>query len=251
MMNGMSYIQPETIEEAYLAFESNEKPIYYSGGTEIITFLRSGKIEIKTIIDLKSIVAYTKIEENEEFWMIGGGVTLNQIAEDMEIPLLSEVVSKIADHTVRNSLTIAGNISGRLPYREAVIPLLLLDAIVITSGAKGLVETPLINKFEKKIMLDRGEWILQIRIPKRKMDYISIRRTEGTEIDYPIIHSMAIKIENEIKIGYSGLAGYPVLFNPNEKEKLLGSIINDSRASSEYRRYLFETDYKKIMKVMK
>ncbi|MBM4236775.1 MAG: xanthine dehydrogenase, partial [Firmicutes bacterium] len=123
------YYLPQTAEEAVTLFTRLEldekKPIYYAGGTEIITFCRQQTITPGALIDLKNIPETTVFEKVNDQLVIGANLSLSRIAEENHYPLLSVVVKKIADRTVRNRLTIGGNICGRLPYREALLPLLL------------------------------------------------------------------------------------------------------------------------------
>jgi xanthine dehydrogenase molybdenum-binding subunit len=53
------YYRPSTIEEAvglyHTLHTSGKMPIYYSGGTEIITLARSGQIMMGAVIDIKGI----------------------------------------------------------------------------------------------------------------------------------------------------------------------------------------------------
>ena len=75
-----------------------------------------------------------RIEERGRQLRFGACLTLNEAAGAGAIPAAGGGVCGVADHTVRNSITLGGNIAGRLPYREAVLPFLLADA---TGGDRG------------------------------------------------------------------------------------------------------------------
>ncbi|WP_224654403.1 FAD binding domain-containing protein [Escherichia coli] len=53
------YYKPESVEEALKLYSSEwklgKKVVYFSGGTEVITFARGGKLTADTVIDLKGI----------------------------------------------------------------------------------------------------------------------------------------------------------------------------------------------------
>ena len=53
------YYKPDTLSKAYDCYitlgKENKKPIYYSGGTEIISMARTGSLEFGAAIDLKGI----------------------------------------------------------------------------------------------------------------------------------------------------------------------------------------------------
>lgn len=59
------YFRPDTIEEAINIFnnlaDSGKKPVYYGGGSEIISLARVSQIEFKSVVDLKSIPECTSV----------------------------------------------------------------------------------------------------------------------------------------------------------------------------------------------
>ncbi len=244
----MIYIRPEFVEEAVKAISESKHPAIYSGGTEVVTMIRSGKIHPETLIDLKGIVEYTRTTEREESWILGGGVTLNQL-EGLAIPLLSEVAGKVADHTVRNALTIAGNICGKLPYREIVVPLIMLGADIEIVGATGRRVEKIKDVFNRRLILEVGEWVMSIRIRKQSAVYRSIRRTRAAAIDYPIVHMMGIKQETGICMGCAGLFPFPYIFASDSFDIEI-QILSDQRASSVYREHLAKIDYRSIREAL-
>jgi CO/xanthine dehydrogenase FAD-binding subunit len=244
----MIYIKPETVEEAVKAITESKHPLIYSGGTEIVTMIRSGKIHPKTLIDLKGIMEYTSLLESDESWTIGGGVTLNRIVE-MSIPLLSEVAGKVADHTVRNALTVAGNICGKLPYREIVVPLMMLQANIEIVGLSGRRVEKITDVFNRRLMIKAGEWVMSIKIKKEPVIYRTIRRTQGTAIDYPVVHMMGIKLETGILMGCAGLFTFPHIFKSDSFVAEL-PVLSDQRASSNYREHLARIDFESIKEAL-
>ena len=63
------YYKPKTYEEAIELFklktEEGKKPIYYSGGTEVVTFARKNTVKTGAVIDLKSIEETNIFSEDE------------------------------------------------------------------------------------------------------------------------------------------------------------------------------------------
>ena len=97
------YCKPNTLQEAAEAFETLERegksPVYYGGGSEIITMSRAGSISPGGVIDLKAIPECNVLERNEEELTLGGGVSLHAIRESKLFPLLGTAAGRIADHT--------------------------------------------------------------------------------------------------------------------------------------------------------
>jgi len=122
------YYKPEFLEEAleiYRVLESEgKKPVYYGGGTEIITMARVNNFFTKAVIDIKGIPECRKMEFEGDQLVIGAGVTLTDIGESGLFPMLGAAGGRIADHSVQGKITLGGNIAGTIIYHEAILPLL-------------------------------------------------------------------------------------------------------------------------------
>lgn len=267
------YYLPQTAVEAVEYFQKlkaeQKKPLYYAGGTEIITFCRQQKVETKALIDLKQISETLLFERKDGQLLVGANLVLNRIAEDQQYPLLSAAVCRIADHTVRNRLTLGGNICGRLPYREAVLPFLLADAELLVIGPDGQRTEKISNLFDKRLKLGKGEILLQFRVAVEKLDlpYWTRRREKHGPVDYPLYHLVSVRDQGRLKIAVSGLCSFAFRSEELERviseyegrpedlarlipENLPGKINDDDRGSAAYRRALFEQDLALLLKEM-
>jgi len=252
------YYKATQLEEAHaLLFsllEDNQKPVYYSGGTELMTSFRKGKIKADAVIDIKNIDGITSIDCIENHVIIGACASLNDVIETFNETCLSDVLIEIADHTVRNAITMGGNLCGRLPYKEAVLPLLALDASVVIYRADGLKEVSLRNLFEKRLRIDKGDILYQLKFDKDHLDaYASKRVTESTEIDYPLLHVFVSIHDQNLFVGLSGFGSYPLYkeFDLNTRiseieDYFLPYVKDDSRSSKAYRSHLFKTTLQTI-----
>lgn len=252
----LEYYKPETIEEAYECMRSLKdkkvKALYYSGGTEIITNLRKGAVKADAVIDLKGIREMSEIIDNGDHILIGANVPLNDISEYPELIKLKPIVGIIADHTIRNALTIGGNLCGKLPFREAVLPLLALNSKVKWIEADGVKELALRDVFDKRLKLPTDAILYQIIVPKNNDGNLLSKRMEAySEVDYPILHLVMQITDSEVFIGLSGFASFPVYQVISKKEydewsDPVKSIVemfekdakSDERASKEYRIHL-------------
>lgn len=255
----LDYYKPETTEEAYECMKSLKAEkinvLYYSGGTEVITNLRKGAIKADAVIDLKGIYEMSEILVEDEYILIGANVPLNVMIEHNELQNIKPILNKIADHTVRNALTIGGNICGKLPFREAVLPLLAMNARVKWIDESGIKASLLRDVFDKRLKLPPNAFLYQIMIPKKANGKMVSKRMEAhTEVDYPILHVVMNISGSEVFIGLSGFASFPIyqIVSRNEYDQWsdpvesIASIFekdakSDERASGEYRSHLLRS----------
>lgn len=267
------YYRPASIEQAVQAFidldQRDKKPMYYGGGTEIISMGRMSNISTGAVIDYKEIPECKVLEVQEEHLVIGAGVTLTQIHESNVFPLLAQAGARVADHTIQNKITLGGNLCGTIIYREAVLPLLLADSDVIIAGPQGnRVES--INKiFQQRMQLNKGEFIVQVKVLKSFLacPYVHVKRTKEDKITYPLVTICAMQVDNNVRTAFSGVCDFP--FRSEEMEKELnnssrpadqrvdnaiavtpGPIPSNLEGSFEYRKYILRSLLISIMNKM-
>lgn len=266
------YYRPENIDEASKLFnellEEGMDVIIYSGGTEIVTNSRKQLIHPDAIIDIKGIEELMVQEDNGQQLVFGAGLSITEICNKNLFPLLSEMASKIADKTVRNQLTLGGNICGRLPYREAIVPFLMGNTIAVIATAEGLKEVVLKDAFKFRLALAKGEFLVQLKIDKEILEksYRTTRKVKVTDVDYPILHMAITEFKGDVSLGVAGLLAFPFcndsvneILNKDltieEKtneviDNLPSAIKNDILASKNYRGHLFKTSLKELLNVM-
>lgn len=257
------YYKPDNISEAVKLFDEldlkGKKPIYYGGGTEFISMARANNIYSEAVIDIKGISECIIHELKEGELSIGAAVTLTQIAEANLFPLLGLTVKRIADHTIQHKITLGGNISGTIIYREAVLPLLVSDSNVVIAGTNGIRIVPLMEAFRQRILLNKGEFIIKFIIKESflNLPFLHVKRTKNDKIDYPLITLAALKCNNAINIAFSGLFQYPFRSISIEKHlnntslqtedriieiinSISDNILSDLNGSAEYRRFVLQ-----------
>lgn len=229
------YYKPETIKEAIEIYSDlnskGKKPLYYGGGTEIISMARAYNVYTEAVIDLKGIQECNVHELRDNKLIIGSTVTLTQISEANLFPLLDLTVQRIADHTIQDKITLGGNISGTIIYREAVLPLLVSNSEVVIANKDGIKQVLLKDIFDKRIRLSNGEFIVNIIVDSRflAMSYLHVKRTKNDKIDYPLITIAALKDNNRINIAFSGVCSYPF------RSALVEEYLNDSGLKNKIR----------------
>jgi len=209
------YYKPDSLEEAVNLYkdlsDSGKEPLYYSGGTEIITMARRNDLATKAVIDIKGIPECNVFEIKDNQLIIGAAVTLTHIAENKSIPFLSKTADFPADHTSRNKITVGGNICGKIIYKEAVLGHLIGDSNVSIYGEKGKRNAPIIQAFNQKLQLEKGEFLFQLATEMNysNLPYISMKKTKQGKMEYPLISIAAIKKNNNIQMAFSGVCPFP------------------------------------------
>lgn len=254
------YYRPDTIEEAVNIYKElasqGKEPLYYSGGSEIISMARVNNIHTKAVIDLKAIPECNTLKFQGDFLVIGSSVTLSRISEAKLFPLLGKTADRIADHTMQCKITLGGNIGGTIIYREAVLPLLLSDSYILVTEGSNLKQIPLSEVFNERLQLPKGEFIVQFIIGKEYtfLPFVHVKKTKNEKIDYPLITVAAIKKDNRIRLATSGVCGFPfrsiqIEDYLNDKDVLLETritnvlnhlpapISNDLSGSDSYRKF--------------
>ena len=253
----ITYLRPDTAEEAVDAWSRHEGARYLAGGTEITTSARrTAAYDLRACIDIKRIPEANVHEMCEDLLCLGAALSLSDVAAGDTFPLLNATLRGIADRTVRNRLTFGGNVAGLLPYREAVLPLLLADATVrsIVPGQPGAPavrrERKLRECFDKRLILAPGELILSfcVSIDAPEWPWSHHRRTRTGPVDYPLVTTTMVRDGQSIRFAVSGAHPYPVRSAAADAAlsqqgvdgiqtalEAIGPPRTDERSSAEYR----------------
>ena len=255
------YYRPRTVEEAVGLFDELEaggkSPLYYGGGTEIISMGRAGTIETGAVIDIKTIPECREHKQAEGYLTIGSAVTLTEIAEANHFPLLTQTVKRVADHTIQDKVTLGGHICGLIIYHEGLLPLMVSDSEAVVADKDGLRTVPLSQVYEDGLKLRRGMLLVQllIRDTYLQLPHYHTKQVKKEKIDYPLITAAALLKDEKIRIAFSGLCDFP--FRSGSFEAALNQtglsvqdrvrsavsivpapVMDDIRGSADYRRFV-------------
>ncbi|MBS4189570.1 FAD binding domain-containing protein [Bacillus sp. FJAT-49705] len=267
----IEYYQPKSLNEAIDLFfqlkHVNKQPLYYSGGTEIITFRRLNLIQTGAIIDIKNIPECKIFELNDHFLITGASISLTYLEEKNFFPLLSKTSRGVADFTARNKITLGGNICGQIFYREAVLPFLLADSNVILAGYDGVKSLPIHMVFNQTLNLNEGQFLVQLQTEESylSLPHYAIKKRQQWDTGYPLITIATLKKDGQLRIAFSGLCPFPFRSLEVEKELnnrqlpiderimnaikyLPGPILNDVEGSKEYRLFVLRNTLKDIFR---
>ncbi|HHY73270.1 MAG TPA: xanthine dehydrogenase [Bacillus bacterium] len=266
----IEYHKPATIQDALNLFFSlkaeNKFPIYYAGGTEILTLDRLDLIETNALIDIKGIKECYAFDFQQGMLRIGTALPLTYIEEKNLFPLLTQTSIGISDHTARNKITLGGNLCGQIFYREAVLPFLLCDSITIIAGTNGIQMIPIGEVFRQSFQLEEGQILLQLLTEQSYINrpFMSIKKRQQWETGYPLLTIASIKMDDgEYRFAFSGLCPFPFrsknmenIFNSSSLslqeridqslDYIPGPVLDDVEGSKEYRLFVLRNTLEEI-----
>ena len=234
------YYRPDTIEEAVQIYQyldgQGKKPLYYSGGSEIISMARMNNISTRAVVDLKEIPECRMLEFEDGDLMIGASVTLSSLTESNLFPLLAKSCGRIADHTMQCKITVGGNVCGTIIYKETLLPFLLADCIVVTAGEGGIKKKSIHEIFHERLKLSKGEFIVQFLVERKfcSSPYFHIKKTKNEKIDYPLVSVAALLDSDRLKVAFSGLCEFPFRSAEVESELNDNSLPFETRISNSF-----------------
>jgi len=137
------------------------------GGTDILVEARRGlRQPIEAIVDATGIAGLDTISRDQEYIVIGCGVTHTHIVSDERVirygACLAESCGVIGGPQVRNTGTLAGNIAHALPAGDGTIGLLALGGEVEIASTTGTRWVPAKDTFvgPGKSVIDRHREVL-------------------------------------------------------------------------------------------
>lgn len=148
-----NYHTPESVEEAVALLQRYDgQARVIGGGTDLLVELRRGLHRpVDALVDASRIDGLTSITQDNDYIVIGCGVTHTGIINDERIirygTCLSESCSVIGGPQVRNVGTLAGNVAHALPAGDGTIGLLALGGDIEVADSRGYRWIPVKDAF--------------------------------------------------------------------------------------------------------
>jgi carbon-monoxide dehydrogenase medium subunit len=163
-----NYYTPGTVEEAISVLQRYDgRARVIGGGTDLLVETRRGlRRPFEAIVDASRIAGLNTIRREQDFLVIGCGVTHTEIVNDKRIirhgTCLAESCGVIGGPQVRNTGTLAGNVAHALPAGDGAIGLLALGGEVEIAGTTGSRWMPAKDTFvgPGKSIIDRHREVL-------------------------------------------------------------------------------------------
>ena len=264
-----NYINANTIEKALDALSKNNNGKLIAGGQSLVPMMNFRLAQPDLIIDISNISNLSSITENKNYIEIGSLLTHSNAIKSKCLkkyfPIISDAISNVAHHTIRNQGTIGGSIANADPASEWPLLVCLLDCIIKIQSKNVIKEIPANEFFESHFTtkLKDDEMIISIKIPKIKKLYgWSFIEESQRDGDFAIVETgTIIQVEKNnliekanviiggvdekvIKLNYieSFLIGRNIEEDLNQfkEEDLFNNInpISDNHSSIEYKNHL-------------
>ncbi len=162
------YYPPATVAEAVELLQRYDgEARVVGGGTDLLVETRRGLHKpVTAMVDVTHIDGLGEITLEDDYLVIGCGVTHSQIVRDKRIieqgSCLAESCGVIGGPQVRNVGTLAGNVAHALPAGDGTIGLLALGGEIEVAGVDGARWLPLQESFKGpgKSFIDRYREVL-------------------------------------------------------------------------------------------
>jgi len=172
MLPEFELLMPRSLPEALEMLAGSAPDVLpIAGGTNLIPDMRGGRYRPGLLLNVAGLPELCAIRREEEWLVIGGGVTIADLLDDplvaQHAPVLREAARMLASPLVRNRATVAGNLANASPAADTAPPLLVLDAEVELASRGESRRVPLREFFVhvRRTVRRPDELITTIRIP--------------------------------------------------------------------------------------
>lgn len=147
------YILATSMDEAGQTLQKAQGSTkFVAGGTDLLLEIQQNRHSpVETLVDVSQIPELRKMEIQGEYFFLGAGVPVSQIAtSELVLKHASAVATAtglIGGPQVRNSATLGGNVAHALPAADGMIALVAMDAIAVIYCQGNLFEKPILELF--------------------------------------------------------------------------------------------------------
>ncbi|RVT85561.1 xanthine dehydrogenase small subunit [Rhodobacteraceae bacterium CCMM004] len=189
-----------------------------AGATDVGLWVTKGLRDLGDVAFLNGIAALQGIEEREDGWRIGAGVTLSRLWPVMarQWPSFGEMIRRYGSVQVRNAATLGGNIANGSPIGDSPPPLIALGATLHLRRGAERREMPLEAFFLNYGKQDRrpGEFVEAVTVPKRPGIFRVYKLSKRFDQDISAVcGAVWMRLDGdriaEARVAFGGMAGTP------------------------------------------
>jgi len=263
--NTFDYVRAKNLDDVFGVLARYKNPVILAGGTDVVEFLKAGKLQPDVVVDIKGLDFLKDIRLGNNILWIGAGVTFSELIDseiiNEHVPVISEMSRKVASMGIRNRATMVGNICSAVPCTDSGPILTVYKANVVTAGQLGERKIPIEQWFvaPRKTALLKNEIVkgISIQLPEKKHAgcFVKLMRYEGEDLAQVNLAIIAFE-DYSFRISFGAVAPVPVRAMRIERlltrQKLTPEIIEkakqlveddiapitDVRATKEYRMHM-------------
>lgn len=191
----VTYVAPETVEEACSLLASNPAARVFAGATDMLPQAKSGRPLPQTLVDLKRIPRLAGLRMERDRWIIGASVPGRRLTSEEDLvtdfPGLAEGIGLIGSEQIQARASIGGNLCNASPAADTGPSMVVNGAVAIVASEMGerrlAVSELCVGPGRTSLRPD--EFIVEFEI-ERPPDHTSdayMRITPRTEMDIAIV----------------------------------------------------------------
>ena len=173
-MREISYFAPTDVGEAVKVLaEHGDRAAILAGGTDLVAQLNYYEVKPGALLYIGGL-GLDYVKEKDGKLVIGAGTTVaHLIGNDLvakKFPVLLAAAKTHASPAVRTAATIGGNLGTASPAGDLIPPLMVTDAEVVLTSARGERTVPVKDFFTGpgETVRSADELIVEIRVPLLK-----------------------------------------------------------------------------------
>ncbi len=194
-MKPFEFIKINTISEACSVLSRQDRCKLIAGGTDLIINMKEERESVDLLIDLKTFPELDQIFIKDNQIYVGATTSLAKLEHHPLIrehaSILSDTAEQMANPAIRNMATIGGNLCNAAPSADMAPPLLVLQAILDSSGPSGERSLPVEEFFSGpgEHVLRAGEILTWIHfpIPSRQTHCNYLKMTARTKLGIALV----------------------------------------------------------------
>ncbi|MCA9081289.1 MAG: xanthine dehydrogenase family protein subunit M [Planctomycetaceae bacterium] len=242
-MRDFDFAAPDSLDAAVQLLAKNKgKARPLAGGTDLIDYLRTGRLSADLVVDLKRIPELNVLEVTQQGLRLGAAVPCYRIYEHPEIgthfAALVDACSIIGGIQIQSRASVGGNLCTSGPAADSTPALIALGAQCVIASASGSRTLP-VEQFctgPSQNVLQPGEILQEVTIPLPEADSGSHYRRfiPRNEMDIAVVGvgaSVTVKggqISNA-RIGLGAVAPHPLF-----AEDVSNWIVNQPASDATY-----------------
>jgi CO/xanthine dehydrogenase FAD-binding subunit len=168
-----AYCAPTSVADALVALaERGGRARPLAGGTDLLVQLRSGRIDLDLVVDVKRIPELAALSfDATDGLTVGAAVPCADLCEHAAVqaryPVLLDGAGIIGGTAIRGRATLGGNLCNAAPSADAVPALIVLGAVCTIAGPGGRRNLPVASfcTGPGRAALAPGEMLVSLHVP--------------------------------------------------------------------------------------
>ena len=158
----------------------------FAGGTDIMELMEAGKLTHRKYLSLWNVAELRGVQVEETDVVLGALATYSDLLANptlqAEFPLVCAAAAETGAVAIQNRGTVGGNIANASPAADLPPALLVYDAILTVTSARGERRIPYdgFHKGYKAMDLAADELITAVTLPRGRAAWVQAYRKVGT-----------------------------------------------------------------------